>query len=78
MNLKFIPRLWRLELFWAGKRQRWAVYWRKLGKSLSQILQEDIILQAASRTDAGVHAEGQVINLKTQKEGLNLKKLKRD
>lgn len=35
---------------------------------LSQILQEKISLQAASRTDAGVHAEGQIVNFKTSQE----------
>lgn len=33
-----------------------------LGRVLEQILQQPIKLQAASRTDAGVHAEGQVVN----------------
>src|SRR5690606_7926583 len=32
---------------------------------LSQILQEPCQLQAASRTDAGVHANGQIVNFKT-------------
>lgn len=39
-----------------------------LEKTLSQILQHPVSLQAASRTDAGVHAEGQVINFFTDKE----------
>ncbi|CCB86770.1 tRNA pseudouridine synthase A 2 [Parachlamydia acanthamoebae UV-7] len=34
---------------------------------LHQILQEPIILQAASRTDAGVHAHEQVVNFFTEK-----------
>lgn len=42
---------------------------------LTQILQEPISLQAASRTDAGVHAEGQVVNFFTQKKMLNFEKL---
>lgn len=33
--------------------------------ALQTILQEPITLQAASRTDAGVHAQGQVVNLHT-------------
>jgi len=33
-----------------------------LRKALEKILQEKIILQAASRTDKGVHANGQVVN----------------
>jgi tRNA pseudouridine38-40 synthase len=42
-----------------------------LEKVLEQILQEDIFLQAASRTDAGVHAEGQVVNFITKKTNLD-------
>lgn len=34
---------------------------------LEQILQHPVILQAASRTDAGVHAHGQVVNFITHK-----------
>jgi tRNA pseudouridine38-40 synthase len=40
----------------------------ELEKALSQILQHPVALQAASRTDAGVHAEGQVVNFFTEKE----------
>ncbi len=39
-----------------------------LEKALQQILQHDVQLQAASRTDAGVHAEGQVVNFLTHKK----------
>ena len=42
---------------------------------LEQILQEPINLQAASRTDAGVHADGQIVNFLTRKTDLNLKNL---
>lgn len=42
---------------------------------LSKILQEKIHLQAASRTDSNVHAEGQSVNFFTQKDPLSLKKL---
>lgn len=38
-----------------------------LQRVLEQILQEPIVLQAASRTDAGVHAEGQIVNFFTHK-----------
>lgn len=38
-----------------------------LEKTLRQILQHEVRLQAASRTDAGVHAEGQVVNFITSK-----------
>ncbi len=46
-----------------------------LRKPLVQILQHPIKLQAASRTDAGVHAENQVVNFFTAKEPLNLSRL---
>jgi len=39
---------------------------------VQQILQEPIQLQAASRTDAGVHAEYQVVDFSTLKENLDL------
>jgi tRNA pseudouridine38-40 synthase len=39
-----------------------------LERTLKQILQHPISLQAASRTDAGVHARGQVTNFFTPKE----------
>jgi tRNA pseudouridine38-40 synthase len=39
-----------------------------LEQVLTKILQEPISLQAASRTDAGVHAHGQVVNFFTSKE----------
>ncbi len=42
---------------------------------LEQILQHPVTLQAASRTDAGVHAYGQVVNFFTKKEDLNLQRL---
>lgn len=38
-----------------------------LEKALETILQHPVAVQAASRTDAGVHAEGQVINFFTAK-----------
>lgn len=40
----------------------------ELEKVLEQILQHKVKLQAASRTDAGVHAEAQVVNFFTEKE----------
>lgn len=43
-------------------------------KALSQVLQHEVKLQAASRTDAGVHAEGQVVNFFTPKQ-ISLKSL---
>lgn len=46
-----------------------------LERALKQVLQEEIVLQAASRTDRGVHAMGQVVNFFTNKS-VNLEKLK--
>lgn len=42
---------------------------------LEQVLQEKISLQAASRTDAGVHAVGQVVNFYTKKDDLQCERL---
>lgn len=47
-----------------------------LEAALEKVLQHPVQLQAASRTDAGVHAEGQVVNFKTEKS-LCLQTLKR-
>lgn len=47
----------------------------ELEKALLTLLQEEVKLQAASRTDAGVHAHGQIVNFKTAKS-LPLFKLK--
>jgi len=41
--------------------------------AINQILQHPITLQAASRTDAGVHASGQVVNFFTEKPIKNLR-----
>lgn len=46
----------------------------ELERVLEQVLQEKVLLQAASRTDRGVHALGQVVNFHTQ-PGRELKKL---
>ena len=43
-----------------------------LEKSLTQILQHPVQIQAASRTDAGVHAIGQVAQFVTDKEITNI------
>ena len=40
----------------------------ELEKALERLLQEKVSLQAASRTDRGVHAEGQVVNFFTEKD----------
>jgi tRNA pseudouridine38-40 synthase len=34
----------------------------ELQRVIEQILQQSVVLQASSRTDAGVHAEGQIVN----------------
>lgn len=47
-----------------------------LEKALEKILQHQVILQAASRTDAGVHANGQIVNFLTFREQLKLSSLK--
>src|SRR5262249_47291433 len=47
-----------------------------LEEILAQLLQEQVVLQAASRTDRGVHAEGQWVNFLTDKT-LNLEALKK-
>src|SRR5690349_8220779 len=43
--------------------------------TLEKILQQPIEVQAASRTDRGVHAEGQVVNFITSKDDLDLERL---
>lgn len=45
-----------------------------LESSLAVILQEKVALQAASRTDAGVHAVGQVVNFISNKAEISLQK----
>jgi tRNA pseudouridine38-40 synthase len=47
-----------------------------LEKVLERVLQHPVTLQAASRTDAGVHAHRQVINFFTTKELLNYESFK--
>ncbi len=47
----------------------------ELEKALQQIFQEHISLQAASRTDRGVHAEGQVVDCTTSKPCPDLNRL---
>ena len=48
----------------------------ELTQQLRQILQEPVQLNAASRTDAGVHAEGQVVNFLTANNSISAEKLK--
>lgn len=47
-----------------------------LQEIIQQILQHPTPLQAASRTDAGVHAQGQVVNFLTSKTQLDLNKFR--
>lgn len=47
-----------------------------LQEAIEQVLQHPIALQAASRTDAGVHAVGQVVNFTTPRLDLDLNRLK--
>ncbi len=47
-----------------------------LQKVIEQVLQHPVPLQAASRTDAGVHACGQAVNFITFKRDLDLPRLK--
>lgn len=49
---------------------------QELEKVLTQILRHPVDLQAASRTDAGVHAEGQVVNFFTETE-ISLERLQK-
>ena len=46
-----------------------------LQSALAQILQQPVQLQAASRTDAGVHALGQVVNFVVVKKPFDLRRL---
>lgn len=65
----------RLKLVYDGSRY---LGWQKtkngpsieetLESALSKILQHSVYLQAASRTDAGVHAIGQIVNFLTSKD----------
>jgi tRNA pseudouridine38-40 synthase len=48
----------------------------EITKALKTILREEVKLVGASRTDAGVHARGQVANFKTERE-IPLERLKR-
>lgn len=61
---------------WQIQRNRKKTIQETLEKALTQILQERIRVIASGRTDAGVHAFGQVANFKT-KSNLNCKSIHR-
>ncbi len=46
----------------------------ELEKALTNVLQEEILIKGAGRTDAFVHAKGQVVHFETKKNVTNLKK----
>lgn len=47
-----------------------------LREALEKVLRHPVILQAASRTDRGVHAEGQVVQFETTRLDLSLERLR--
>ncbi len=49
---------------------------KELEKALSVLLRHPVELQSASRTDAGVHAKGQVINFLTSENTLDLSRIR--
>ncbi len=49
---------------------------KALRLAIEQVLRHPVILQAASRTDTGVHAEGQVVNFFTPRDNLPLEALR--
>ncbi len=48
-----------------------------LEKTIQQIVRHKVTLQAASRTDRGVHAHGQIVNFFIENDSLELEKLKK-
>lgn len=60
---------------WQIQKPRFKTIQQTIRDALKKILQEDILLVGASRTDAGVHARAQKANFKT-KNKINLRKLK--
>lgn len=61
-------------LGWQKNRDLPTVEWI-LQNSLEKILQHSLSLEGASRTDAGVHALGQVVSFSTDKKGLDPSRL---
>jgi tRNA pseudouridine38-40 synthase len=48
-----------------------------LGEALARVVGRDVVLTAAGRTDAGVHAWGQVVSFDAPADGLDLVRLRR-
>jgi tRNA pseudouridine38-40 synthase len=71
-NLKLLVSYDGTDYFGWQKTQTGKSIEETLENALRQILREEITLQAASRTDRGVHAEGQVVNFVTQASDLHL------
>lgn len=76
MNIKLILAYFGLPFMGWQKTPMGPSIEESLETALQKILQHPVQLQAASRTDAGVHAKGQVVNFSTDKE-LDLKNLLR-
>lgn len=76
MNLKFLIAYDGTAYLGWQKTKMGPSIEQTLQTTLEQILQEPLILQAASRTDAGVHAYGQVVNCITQKSIIDLNQLR--
>jgi tRNA pseudouridine38-40 synthase len=77
VNLKFLLSYDGTDFFGWQKTPTGPTIEESLERALSQILQEPIFLQAASRTDRGVHALGQVVNCIVQRDDLDLKLLQK-
>lgn len=75
MNIKLIVAYEGTAYFGWQKTSMGPSIEEELEKALHQILQEKVALQAASRTDRGVHAIGQVVNFHTTKPLNEFKKL---
>lgn len=68
MNIRFVLAYAGTRYFGFQKTKMGPSIEEEVEKKLSQILQQPITLQAASRTDRGVHAEGQVVNFSLEKQ----------
>lgn len=75
-NIKLVIAYDGKNYFGWQKGSREATIEEVLQRTLEKILQHPVTLQAASRTDAGVHANQQVVNFFTSKTSLSLFQLK--